>query len=69
MVDVAEFLIEHGADVTARDKHGSTPLHQASLSGNAELANFLVEHGADPADAATSQIHEVSLFIGPQLRE
>jgi ankyrin repeat protein len=48
-VDLARFLIEHGADVTAQDNNGSTPLHQlsGSNSGNVELATFFVEHGAD----------------------
>ena len=38
-------LIEHGADVSAQDKHSQTPLHLASrvvLEG----ARMLIEHGA-----------------------
>jgi len=48
-VDLARFLIEHGADVTAQDNNESTPLHQlsGSNSGNVELAKFFVERGAD----------------------
>jgi len=42
------FLVEHGgADVTAQDENGSTPLHQAAQYGRIDLARFLVEHGAD----------------------
>jgi ankyrin repeat protein len=48
-VEVAQFLVKHGARATARDKYGSTPLHQLSQSGNGnvDLARLLVEHGAD----------------------
>jgi len=40
-------LVEHGADPTARDKDGLTPLHVALQSGDMELALLLIEHGAD----------------------
>jgi ankyrin repeat protein len=48
-VDLARFLIEHGADVSAKDKNGLTPLHWAVQGGvgNVDLARLLVEHGAD----------------------
>ena len=47
--DLALFLIEHGADMTAQDKYGWTPLHLLLLSDrpDADLAQFLIEHGAD----------------------
>src|SRR6267142_2301370 len=46
-VQVTRFLVEHGADATARAKHEETPLHRASQGGHVDLAHFLVEHGAD----------------------
>jgi ankyrin repeat protein len=46
--EVAQLLVEHGADLTARDNNGCCPLHFASLSGYMELVQFLVEYGADP---------------------
>ena len=46
-VEVAQFLVDRGADMAARDKHRSTPLHLASERGHMELAQFLVERGAD----------------------
>jgi hypothetical protein len=46
-IEVVQLLVEHGADVTARDKGGWTPLHWASSRGYIELTRFLVEHGAD----------------------
>jgi len=63
-VDLARFLVEHGADVAAQDKQGFTPLHSLSSTAvpadivsfhygeravHVELAKFLVEHGADVA--------------------
>lgn len=32
-LEVAEFLLEHGADVNAQDKGGLIPLHNASSYG------------------------------------
>ena len=42
-------LIDHGADVTAQDETGATPLHLASSFGGAEAARVLIKHGADVA--------------------
>ena len=46
-VEVACILVEHGADVTAKDDSGETPLHQASSARCVDLAQFLVENGAN----------------------
>ena len=46
-VDVARFLIGHGADMAAQDKRGSSPLHLASESGYVDLACLLVMQGAE----------------------
>ena len=48
-VDVAQLLIEHGADVVAQDEYGSTPLHQASKGGGVDLPRLLIQHGAKAA--------------------
>ncbi len=41
-------LLEAGADVNAKDKNGTTPLHEACSYGHTEIARFLLDHGADP---------------------
>ncbi|XP_065828038.1 poly [ADP-ribose] polymerase tankyrase-1-like [Oscarella lobularis] len=45
-VEVAEYLLEHGADVNAKDKGGLIPLHNASSYGHVEMAALLIKHGA-----------------------
>lgn len=47
-LEIAEFLIEHGADVDARDEAGSTPLRRAVERGDVPRVKLLVAHGADP---------------------
>ena len=42
-----QLLIQHGADVTARDEAHSTPLHLASSKGSSETVKLLICHGAD----------------------
>ena len=42
-------MIENGADVNAKAKDGTTPLHDAMRFLSQELVDYLVEHGADPS--------------------
>lgn len=40
-------LLDHGAEVDARDPHSATPLERAADSGHYELAHILLEAGAE----------------------
>ncbi|MCL5436393.1 MAG: ankyrin repeat domain-containing protein [Candidatus Dependentiae bacterium] len=42
-----KFLVENGADVNIKNKHGARPLHWACFNNNVEMIKFLVEKGAD----------------------
>ena len=46
---VARLLLEHGADVNARENDHSTPLHVAARNGRVEVVRVLLEHGANVA--------------------
>ncbi len=39
-------LLDRGADVNARNKSASTPLHDAALKNRVEVAKVLLQHGA-----------------------
>jgi len=46
-MEVAQLLLEHGADVRVGDEYTETPLHRASEMGRAEVVQLLLGHGAD----------------------
>jgi ankyrin repeat protein len=46
-LQMAEILIQHGADVNAKAAGGVVPLHEAARMGHVELARLLLDHGAD----------------------
>jgi hypothetical protein len=56
---VMQLLIEHGANVNARDRDQVTPLHQWSSTGNHKAVRQLIEHGADVN--ARDQAHSTPL--------
>ena len=45
--EIAELLIENGADVSAKSLKGLTPLHYAAVNGHKEIAELLIAKGAD----------------------
>ena len=67
---VAALLIEHGAEVSARDHIGWTPLHYALLRGTdrpaLRTANVLLDHGAD-VNATTTSVGWTPLHLAAHL--
>ena len=64
LADVAEWLLEIGADVDARADSRRTPLYFAAMNGHSELVWILEDHGADVNAAATDNstpLHKASL--------
>ena len=45
-LDVAKFLLEHGADPDAKNVYYETPLHRASFNGSVKGTQLMLEHGA-----------------------
>jgi len=46
-VDLAEMLIENGAEINGINKEGKTALHVAARAGQAEFCKYLINKGAD----------------------
>jgi ankyrin repeat protein len=72
---VARVLVEHGANIEARDSDGGTPLLWAAFRGNADTARLLLGHGADrtattrggmSVRSALAQTGNASLLDAPQ---
>jgi len=72
-LETAQLLLEHGADVNAKQAGGYTPLHQAAAAGLTEMAQLLLKAGADrgarcdqgktPADYARERGHDAVLAL------
>jgi len=64
-----KFLVEElGADVTARDHRGYTPLHHAASRGDDALIEYLVSKGADATAVARSGQTTADMANGPVQR-
>ena len=46
--EVAEYLVDRGADVDVRDDHGVTLLHHAIHNDDLHAARMVLAHGGDP---------------------
>jgi len=45
---LAQSLIDNGAEINAPDPNGNTPLHLAAANGHQEMCIFLLDRGANP---------------------
>jgi ankyrin repeat protein len=52
LLETAKQIIDAGADPSAADERGWTPLHSAGIAGHIPLARLLVEAGADGGTGA-----------------
>ncbi|XP_078674577.1 uncharacterized protein LOC144912759 [Branchiostoma floridae x Branchiostoma belcheri] len=57
--EVAKLLIEHGADLEARDQDQLTSLHWAAWRGHTGTCELLIRHGADVT--ARDQVQDTPL--------
>jgi uncharacterized protein len=62
--DAVRVLLEHGADVNARQEGGWTALHAASQNGDVEMVRLLVAGGADVKIRAANQQNALDLALG-----
>ena len=46
-LEITRYLVEHGADINARDDNDETVLRRATLSCDLNMTRYLVEQGAD----------------------
>ena len=79
--EIAELLLENGADINARakDEFGATPLSWAAFLGNKRVVEFLVEAGADvnasdrfgftPLDAALDETVDVDKEVKDEIAD
>lgn len=63
--DQVKRLITQGADITAKDKEGYTPLHWAAFAGHGAVAEILLAHGADVS--ARSNKGRTPLYIAASM--
>uniref|UniRef100_A0A8C2XL59 Poly [ADP-ribose] polymerase n=1 Tax=Cyclopterus lumpus TaxID=8103 RepID=A0A8C2XL59_CYCLU len=65
-LEVAEYLLEHGADVNAQDKGGLIPLHNAASYGADDIRALLID--AMPPDALPSCLKPQATVVSVHTR-
>lgn len=62
-VDVAELLLNGGAQVDSVDHHGNTPLFRATFAsqGRGNMISLLRQHGAQPSHANKHGVSPLAL--------
>ncbi|KAI1267462.1 ankyrin repeat-containing domain protein [Xylariaceae sp. FL1019] len=62
-VELVEFLIEKGADLTAGTDYGNTPLHEAIRHRAVDVVKLLIQRGADVSVVDRSGLTPIHLVI------
>ena len=47
VLDIVDYLVEHGADVNSKNSYGTTILHSAVILGEPQIVKYLINRGAD----------------------
>jgi ankyrin repeat protein len=63
-LEAVRVLLEHGADVNARQEGGWTALHAAAQNGDVEMVRLLIAGGADVQARAANQQNAMDLALG-----
>ena len=64
--EVAEFLVDKGADVNQQDRFRWTPLHTAA---DEDIAEFLISNGADPTSAAMKDLTPLHTAVSGEVAQ
>ena len=75
-IDIANMLVNKGANIDAMDKYGNTPLHIASECGSKDLVRYLISRGANKdaknRDGKTAydlaKSDEIQYILNPNIR-
>jgi uncharacterized protein len=67
--DIAELLINKGADVNARQMQGVTPLHSAAHNGQTLLVKLLLQNGADLKAKMENGLTPLSMALEKNFQE
>lgn len=54
--EVVQILLDHGADVNAKDADSRTTLYILALENRLEMARYLIEHGGADVEARDSEV-------------
>jgi tankyrase len=67
VLQVAEYLLEQGADVNAQDKGGLIPLHNASSYGHLDIAALLIKYNTIVNATGNITVGNLTLLSGVQV--
>ena len=66
---IAQMLLDHGADINAKDDYGTTPLIKAGLQNRKAMVKFLVQNGADLETRNNDDLTALLQMIKAEKRE